>query len=70
MPRVIVESTYDFDFYFTLHTLPFNSMKIFTKEQCLRISSDIAKQADKIIRMATGQSKGKLYSLVSKELPD
>lgn len=50
--------------------MPFRSRELFEPKKCEKICSDIAKHTDQIIRAFAKESKGLLYNLKSKELPD
>lgn len=50
--------------------MPFRSRELFEPKKCEKICSDIARHTDQIIRAFAKESKGLLYNLKSKELPD
>ena len=65
-----MEGTFDFDFFFTPHALPYKITDRYPQDYYRKICADMAKQTERIIRTSIEQSKGRAYRLLSKQLPD
>jgi hypothetical protein len=50
--RVVAENQHDFDFYFTVQSLPFRARELYSEQQCQKICFDIARHTENIIRQS------------------
>jgi hypothetical protein len=49
----LVEKKYEFDFYFTHHSLPHGAAKRYPADYIKKVLSDMASQTEKIVRHST-----------------
>ena len=50
--------------------MPYRITERYPEEYVKKVCGDMAKQTERIIRSSIEQSKGKMFKLVAKELPD
>ena len=65
-----MEGKHEFDFFFTHHSLPYKVNERYPPDYTKKICQDMARQTEKILRQSILESKGKMYKMVGKELPD